>query len=41
MELVDTHCHLNFSRYDQDRAAVLRRAREAGVKRDHRPGDRS
>ena len=33
MELVDTHCHLNFRRYDHDRAAVLRRARGAGVQR--------
>lgn len=31
--LIDTHCHLNFSRYDEDREAVLRRAREAGVDR--------
>lgn len=29
--LIDTHCHLNFSSYDGDREAVLRRAREAGV----------
>jgi len=31
--LVDTHCHLNFSRYDGDRAAVLQRARAAGAGR--------
>ena len=31
--LVDTHCHLNFHRYDHDRDAVLQRAQEAGVKR--------
>lgn len=31
--LVDTHCHLNFHRYDHDREAVLRRAHEAGVER--------
>ena len=33
MELVDTHCHLNFRRYDHDRDEVLRRARNAGVTR--------
>ena len=31
--LIDTHCHLNFNRYDEDREEVLRRAREAGVAR--------
>lgn len=33
MELVDTHCHLYFHQYDRDRAAVLQRARDAGVRR--------
>ena len=33
MDLVDSHCHLNFHRYDHDRAEVLRRANGAGVKR--------
>ena len=33
MELVDTHCHLTFRRYDHDRAEVLKRARGAGVQR--------
>lgn len=33
MELVDTHCHLNFPRYNHDRAEVLRRACKAGVRR--------
>ena len=33
MELVDSHCHLNFYHYDHDRTEVLRRACEAGVKR--------
>ncbi len=31
--LIDTHCHLNFHAYDEDRDDVLRRAREAGVDR--------
>lgn len=31
--LVDTHCHLNFHTYDEDREEVLCRAREAGVDR--------
>lgn len=29
--LVDTHCHLAFSTFDEDRDAVLARAREAGL----------
>ena len=31
--LVDTHCHLNFHRFDHDRAAALQRAKDAGVER--------
>lgn len=29
--LIDTHCHLDFPEYDQDREQVIRRAQEAGV----------
>jgi TatD DNase family protein len=29
--LIDTHCHLDFERYDGDRTAVLARADEAGL----------
>ena len=32
-ELIDTHCHLNFQRYDHDREAALARAKAAGVSR--------
>lgn len=31
--LIDTHCHLNFHSYDEDREAAIRRARAAGVAR--------
>ena len=33
IELVDSHCHLNFPRYQEDFPAVLSRAQAAGVKR--------
>ena len=32
-ELIDTHCHLNFHKYNEDRDAVLQRAQDAGVNR--------
>lgn len=31
--MVDTHCHLNFHVYDEDRDAVIQRANDADVKR--------
>jgi TatD DNase family protein len=33
VNLIDTHCHLNFDSYDEDRSAVLARANEIGVTR--------
>lgn len=36
--LVDTHCHLNFESFDQDRAEVLERAAQADVGRVLNPG---
>jgi TatD DNase family protein len=31
--MIDTHCHLNFERFNEDRDAVVKRAQDAGVKR--------
>jgi len=36
--LIDSHCHLDFSKFDRDRDAVVRRAREAGVELIINPG---
>lgn len=49
IELFDTHCHLDFPHYDEDRDVVIARMREAGVTRiigvgvdlDHLPRLRS
>lgn len=38
MRVVDSHCHLNADRFDGEEAAVLQRARAAGVERILVPG---
>jgi len=37
-EIVDTHCHLNFDVFDNDRSKVVQRARESGITRILIPG---
>src|SRR5215472_3507093 len=32
MEIIDSHAHLEFAQFDEDRVAMLGRAREAGVR---------
>lgn len=36
--LTDTHCHLNFNKFDEDRAMVIQHAHEAGLHRILIPG---
>src|SRR6266498_491522 len=33
MRLTDTHCHLDFNKFDEDRPAVIQRAMDAGITR--------
>lgn len=36
--MIDTHCHINFEAYDEDRPQVIERAAQAGVTRIINPG---
>ena len=38
MKLTDTHCHLYFNKFDDDRDEVITRAKEAGVEKILVPG---
>jgi TatD DNase family protein len=37
--LIDTHCHLNFKDFDNDRAMIIGNAKKAGIKQFVVPGD--
>ena len=38
MQLTDTHCHLDYNKFDPDRADVIRRANDSGLIRLLVPG---
>lgn len=38
MQLTDTHCHLDYNKFDSDRAEVIRRANDSGLIRLLVPG---
>ena len=38
VELADTHCHLNLSKFEEDRHEVIQRAKHAGIQRILVPG---
>ena len=38
MQLTDTHCHLDYNKFDSDRAEVIQRANESGLIRLLVPG---
>lgn len=37
-KLIDTHCHIDFNAYDDDRDAIIQRAKEHGITRIINPG---
>ncbi|MEN9563956.1 MAG: hypothetical protein RIR73_2200, partial [Chloroflexota bacterium] len=38
MQLTDTHCHLDYHKYNDDRADVIQRAKDAGLVKVLVPG---